>query len=80
MDDISTTIGQQGIIAIIVYLCCIAITWWAIQAIDLTKIMKKNHVNQIRTLYIIVSIALGFAIGNFFLEYYRYARNITYLF
>lgn len=80
MNNLSSIIGQQSLIAILVHMVCIAITWWALQAIDITKIMKKNKVAQIQTIYIILTIVIGSALGNFFLEYFQYSQNISHLF
>lgn len=80
MNEINTVVGQQAIIAILVHCTCIAITWWALQAIDLTKIMKKNKVAQIQAIYIILTIVIGSTLGNFFLTYYQYSQNISNMF
>lgn len=80
MSEITSIMGQQAVTAILVQLCCIAFTWWALQAIDITKVMKKNKIAQIRAIYIILTIVLGSALGNFFMQYLEYSRSILYLF
>ncbi len=80
MTDISTMIGMQSITAILVHITCMAITWWALQAVDMTKVMKKNKVAQIQAIYIILTIVIGSALGNFLLTYFQYSQNISNLF
>lgn len=80
MENLTVMMGQQAIIAILVHLTCISITWWALQAIDITKVMKKNKVAQIQAIYIILTIVIGSTLGNFFLLYFQYSLNISQLF
>ncbi|MFE7063694.1 DUF1146 family protein [Sutcliffiella sp. NPDC057660] len=62
-------IGVQSLISILSHLLFISITWWALQAIHYEKWMKPNRVVQMRLLLILVTIAIGSAVSNFFLDY-----------
>ncbi|MGM0838923.1 MAG: DUF1146 family protein [Bacillota bacterium] len=62
-------IGVQSLISILSHLLFISITWWALQAIHYEKWMKPNRVVQMRVLLILVTIAIGSAVSNFFLDY-----------
>lgn len=62
-------IGVQAFISILSHLLFISITWWALQAIHYEKWMKQNRVVQMRLLLILVTIAIGSAVSNFFLDY-----------
>lgn len=62
-------IGVQSFISILSHLLFISITWWALQAIHYEKWMKPNRVVQMRLLLILVTIAIGSAVSNFFLDY-----------
>lgn len=62
-------IGVQSLISILSHLLFISITWWALQAIDYEKWMKPNRVVQMRLLLILVTIAIGSLVSNFFLDY-----------
>jgi uncharacterized integral membrane protein (TIGR02327 family) len=62
-------IGVQSFISILSHLLFISITWWALQAIHYEKWMKPNRVVQLRLLLILVTIAIGSAVSNFFLDY-----------
>ncbi|MBM7618621.1 putative integral membrane protein (TIGR02327 family) [Bacillus tianshenii] len=62
-------LGVQSLISILSHLLFISITWWALQAIHYEKWMKPNRVVQMRLLLILVTIAIGSAVSNFFLDY-----------
>ncbi|WP_417898653.1 DUF1146 family protein [Bacillus haimaensis] len=62
-------IGVQSLISILSHLLFISITWWALQSIHYEKWMKPNRVVQMRLLLILVTIAIGSAVSNFFLDY-----------
>ncbi|MGJ7920768.1 DUF1146 family protein [Neobacillus sp. LXY-4] len=72
--------GQQALLSILSHLVFIAVAWWAIQALQLEKILKKNHVVQARVLYIILSIALGSSVSNFFLDYLLWSQQLPLMF
>jgi uncharacterized integral membrane protein (TIGR02327 family) len=80
MSALTDVIGQQAILYIVSHIVFISITWWALQAIHIEKIMKKNRVTQIRILLLFVTIAIGYTVSNFFLDYLQYSRSLTYLF
>ncbi len=62
-------IGVQALVSIISHLLFISITWWALQAVQYEKWMKPNKIIQIRLLLILVTIAIGSTVSNFFLDY-----------
>ncbi|MDF2536362.1 MAG: hypothetical protein K0R18_2524 [Bacillales bacterium] len=62
------------------HLSFIAIAWWAIQAIHFEKILRKSKALQIKVLYILLSIALGSILSNFFLNYVQIGLNMSNLF
>ncbi|HFQ6393661.1 TPA: DUF1146 family protein, partial [Listeria monocytogenes] len=52
-------IMESPYIIIISHLLFIVIAFWALQAINYEKFIKKNHVTQARLLFVIISIVLG---------------------
>lgn len=71
--------GQMALLSIISHLLFIALSWWALQAIRLDKILKPNHVFQARLLYILLAIFLGSAVSNFFLDYLQWSKQLPLL-
>ena len=75
-----TVFGQQALLSMIVHLCFIAVTWWALQALNFDKLLRSNKVLQARVLYILLTIAIGSAVSNFFLDYLGFANKLPYMF
>lgn len=73
-------IGTDSVLAIIVHLVFIILTWWAITAIKWESIMKKGHVGQIRLFMVLLTVTISSAVSNFFLDYLQYTKNIPFLF
>ncbi|MDP4162934.1 MAG: DUF1146 family protein [Bacillota bacterium] len=74
-----TDIGQQALLGIITHLVFIALSWWALQAIRMEKLLRANHVVQARVLYILLAIVLGSSVSHFFLDYLQWSRQLPYL-
>ncbi len=73
-------IGAQALISILSHIVFIAVTWWALQSVQYEKWMKPNKVLQIRLLLILVTIAIGSTVSNFFLDYLFLSQRIHFLF
>lgn len=72
--------GQQALVAMIVHLCFIVITWWALQALNVDKLIRSNRILQARILLILLTIAIGSTVSNFFLDYLGFSNQLSYLF
>ncbi|MFD2446757.1 DUF1146 family protein [Bacillus sp. CGMCC 1.16607] len=68
--------GYDALIGIVVNLIFIGLSWWALQSIKLDRLLKPNRVLQARALYILLSIALGSIVSNFFLDYLQWSRQL----
>lgn len=68
--------GQIAVLSIMSHLIFIAISWWALQAIRLDKLLKPNHVFQARLLYILLAIIIGSSVSNFFLDYLQWSQQL----
>ena len=64
----SGIIGFQPLLAIISHIFSSLLLFMHLQAIMPEKIIKKNRVMQAQILFILLSIAIGWAVSNFFLE------------
>ncbi|AKU26605.1 DUF1146 family protein [Geobacillus sp. FSL K6-0789] len=73
-------IGQQALLSIIIHLVFMAVTWWTLQAVRLEVLLKPNRVVQGRLLYILLTIAIGSTVANFFLDYWAWSTDLPYLF
>ena len=72
--------GPLALLNIIIHLVFIAITWWALQALRFDQILRPNRVLQARILYILLSIAIGSSVSNFFLDYLLWSQQLPLIF
>jgi conserved hypothetical integral membrane protein len=75
-----TQIGYESLFSIISHLVFIGLAWWALSALNFEKMLKANKVAQARLLYILLAVALGTAVSNFFLDYFDWSRQFPYIF
>ena len=78
--EIYEAVGQEALIGILSHLFFIAITFYALQAFMLDKLFKKNKVFQIQLIYILLSLAIGSLVSNFFLQITGWSGQLQYLF
>ncbi|MFZ3589041.1 DUF1146 family protein [Bacillus sp. DJP31] len=72
--------GQQALLSILSHLLFITITWWALQAIRIDVLIKPNYVWQARILLLVVTIAIGTTVSNFFLDYLLWSQQLPLIF
>lgn len=72
--------GEQAVIAILVNVFFIGISFYGLQAIMIEKIIKKNRVFQAQLFYILASIVIGSIVANFFLNLMTWSRQLSNLF
>ncbi|WP_396954711.1 DUF1146 family protein [Neobacillus sp. YIM B06451] len=73
-------LGTGALVGILVHLLCITLAWWAIQALNFEKLLRANRVLQARVLYILLAIAIGTTVSNFFLDYLLLSRQLPAIF
>lgn len=71
--------GQQALLSIISHLAFIALAWWALQSLNFEKLLRANRVFQARLLYILLSIAIGSIVSNFFLDYLLWSQQLPFI-
>ncbi|WP_391207514.1 DUF1146 family protein [Psychrobacillus sp. L4] len=72
--------GEQAIIAILANVFFIGISFYALQAIMIEKVIKKKRVFQAQLFYILASILIGSTVANFFLNLTAWSNQLQYLF
>ncbi|MCM3163805.1 MULTISPECIES: DUF1146 family protein [Bacillaceae] len=72
--------GQLALISMVVHLAFIAVTWWALQALNIEKWIKAGKVIQAKVLLILLTIAIGSLVSNFFLDYLLWSQQLPSLF
>lgn len=69
-----------SIFGIVTNLVFIGLAWWALQALDFEKFLRKNRVGQARMLYILLAIAIGTVVSDFFLNYFDWSQQLPFIF
>jgi uncharacterized integral membrane protein (TIGR02327 family) len=73
-------VAQQAVVGMIVHLVFFVITWWALQSVNIDPLIRKGMVVQARLLMILLTMAIGSTVSNFFLDYLSYSQQLPYLF
>ncbi|MNJ40160.1 DUF1146 family protein [Paenibacillus bouchesdurhonensis] len=80
MDSVSTSVGMNGLTAILVSLACIVLSWWALQNLKLDLFIKHPKGPQGKLLQLLLAIVLGRFVAAFILEYLGYTQMLRYMF
>ena len=56
----------------VVYLLMFLVTWFAMDAINYEKLLRKNKVNQAQVLYFILVMAIAYLAGSFILSFFYF--------
>nr|WP_204553678.1 DUF1146 family protein [Bacillus ectoiniformans] len=72
--------GQQALFSMVSHLFFIGLTFWSLQALRYEQVLKANHIVQARLLFILLSLAIGSTVSNFFLDYFVWSRQLPLLF
>jgi uncharacterized integral membrane protein (TIGR02327 family) len=73
-------LGAEALVGIFTHLIFIALAWWALQSLNFDKLLRAGRVMQARILYIMLSIVIGSAVSNFFLDYLLLSRQLQHIF
>jgi uncharacterized integral membrane protein (TIGR02327 family) len=73
-------IGQQALVGMFSHLIFLVVTWWALQALSIDKMIRANRVVQARLLLMLLTIAIGTSVSNFFLDFLSWSQSLPSLF
>ncbi|AZP03249.1 DUF1146 family protein [Jeotgalibaca ciconiae] len=68
-----------GLLKLISHMLFIFLSFWALKAVRIEKWIRKNHIPEARILYVFLSIALGYLVSSFFLDFLEVSRNLSLL-
>lgn len=60
----------------ILYILCMPMVIWTMDAININAIFKKNRPFQSTMFYIILAICITYLVVNFFFDFFTYSRFI----
>lgn len=70
--------GVDSIVTILSHIMFIYLTFWALQSLRLDQLFKKGNQfeKQRKTVYLLLSISIGFGASTFFMEIIFLTRNL----
>ncbi|MCZ8514841.1 DUF1146 family protein [Paenibacillus filicis] len=72
-DQLNASMGLSGLLNIVVVIVCIGLSWWALQELKLDAIIKRPRSPQGKALQIFLSVALGYQLAKFVLDYFHWS-------
>lgn len=70
----------QSLITLISHVFFIGLSFWGLQSLRIDHLFKKNKVQQVRFMYTIIAVVLGFILSTFFLDFWTHSQNLIYFF
>jgi uncharacterized integral membrane protein (TIGR02327 family) len=80
VDQMNSSLGMSGLINITIVLICIGCSWWALQELNLEKLLKRPRSTQGKLLQILLSIALGYQAAKFIIDYLHWSTWLSGMF
>lgn len=80
LDPAMAAARYMGLISIFVYLLFIALSWWALQEFRFDVLLRRPKSPQGKMLQIFLSIALGYELARFFLDYLQISLGLQRMF
>ncbi|GAB7387913.1 DUF1146 family protein [Bacillaceae bacterium] len=74
------SLGISGIVSILLSLVCIALSWWALQAVKFDLFLARSNSPQGKILIIFLSIVIGHGVADFLLDYLGWSLMLKELF
>jgi uncharacterized integral membrane protein (TIGR02327 family) len=73
VDQMNNSLGISGVLNIFIALMCIGFSWWALQGIKLEVLFKHPKGPQAKLLQIFLSVALGYQLARFIIDYLQWS-------
>ncbi|HEX7065717.1 MAG TPA: DUF1146 family protein [Bacillales bacterium] len=78
--DPTVQFGMQALMYLVIQLFFLGVTWWALQSFRFDVLLRNPSGPRAKILMILVTIAIGSLVGNFFFEYLSQSLRLQYLF
>jgi uncharacterized integral membrane protein (TIGR02327 family) len=77
--EVYTQLGQQAIFGLLSHIFFIGVTFYALQCLRLDQLFKKGMTFQVQLVYILLAIAIGSGVSNFFISFTTWSMQLHYL-
>jgi uncharacterized integral membrane protein (TIGR02327 family) len=80
VEKMNSSMGVNGLMNIMIVLICIGCSWWALQELNLDKLMKRPRSIQSKLLQVLLSVAIGYQIAKFVIDYFHWSTWLPGMF
>lgn len=74
------SLAQDGLIGIVSHIFFIIVTWQVLQSVNFDTLFRKNRLMEARILLVLITIAIGTTVSNFFLDFFFWAQQLRHFF
>lgn len=78
--SMQASMGRTGLLSIATVLLCIGLSWWALQQFRFDLFLKQPRSAPAKLLQVLLSIALGYELARFVLDYFNWSRMLPGMF
>lgn len=78
--DLIVQSGQQALMNVLAYIIFIGMALYALQGLRIEQLFKKGKTFQIQLFYVLMSIVIGSAVADFFLNFLNWSQTIPFIF
>ena len=79
-DNAVQTTGVLGLLYICIVLVCIALAWWALQAIRFDVFLRSPKSGQAKLLQIMLAVIVGYQFAKFIFDYFQWSTLLRLMF
>lgn len=80
LNQMNTAMGLKGLLNIAAVLVFIGVSWWALQELKLESFLKRPKSAQAKLLQILLSVALGYQVARFIIDYLEWSTWFSGMF
>ncbi|MED4600732.1 DUF1146 family protein [Paenibacillus validus] len=80
VDQMNASIGMKGMLNIVLVLVLIGVSWWSLQELKLDSLFKRPRSMQAKLLQILLSVALGYQVAQFVIDYLAWSTWFSGIF
>lgn len=80
VNQMKASMGMNGLLNIVIVLICIGLSWWALQELQLDKMLKRPRSAQGKMLQVLLSVALGYQVAKFIIDYFQWSTWLPGMF
>lgn len=72
--------GIEALLSLVVHLFFLVVTWFALQSLRVDLFVKDPSSGRAKVLLILLTVAIGSLVGDFFMTYFSDSVQLHYLF